>query len=81
MNTAMYDELVMEQRVNVTAMADIVHDLVAGAAAYLHDSRRLRERAEAAGLDAHECAALENLRARLCTGGVGLLGTTTSNWG
>ncbi len=81
MNTAMYDELVMEQRVNVTAMADIVHDLVTGGISRLQDSGWLRERATAAGLDRHEGAALDALRARLLDGGTAFLtATDLGNW-
>lgn len=80
MNTAMYDELMMEQRVNVTAMADIVHDLVIGGISRLQDGGWLRQRAVIAGLSRHERGALEALRTRLLDGGVLLTESPFDHW-
>ena len=81
MGIAGQGELVLEPRVHLTAMAEIVRDLLAGGVARLQDGVWLRERAQAAGLDAQEGAALEALRARLA-GGRALLDTAlASSWG
>ncbi len=80
MNTAVYDELMMEQRVNVTAMADIVHDLVTGGVSRLRDGGWLRQRAAIAGLSRHECGALEALRTRLLDGSALLTGSPFDHW-
>jgi len=80
MNTAMYDELVMEPRLNVTAMADIVHDLVTGGVSRLQDARWLCERTTAVELDRHERGALEALRLRLLDGSTELLRSPFTPW-
>jgi hypothetical protein len=80
MNTAMYDALMMEPQVNVTAMADIVHDLVTGGISRLQDGGWLRERATAAELDRHERGALEALRLRLLDGSMELLQSPFTPW-
>ncbi len=80
MNTAMQGALVMEPQVNVTALADIVHDLVTGGVSRLHDERWLHERAAVAGLDRHERGALEALRARLLDGVALLVESPLSHW-
>lgn len=81
MNTAMHGVLVMEQRVNVTAIADIVHDLVAGGISRLQDGGWLRQRVVIAGLSRQECAALDALRARLLDGSTVLLRSPFDPWG
>src|SRR3954468_9915115 len=63
MDSAVQGELVLEPRVNLTAMAEIVRDLLAGGVSRPQDGVWLRERAQAAGLDAQEGAALDALRA------------------
>jgi len=68
METSMDNTLVVGPRINVAAMADIVQALVVGAEPG-RDARWLRERATAADLEEHACAALEALRARLHEGG------------
>jgi len=81
METGMHGELVMEPQVHVAALADIVHDLVAGGLSHLQDGGWLRARATAAGLDRDEGAALEALRARLLDGGATFLAATgLVNW-
>lgn len=81
MDMGMHGELVMEPQVNVVALADIVHDLIAGGFSRLQDGRWLRERAVAVGLDRHERSALEALRARLLDDGAALLRAPLSPWG
>jgi len=83
MNAGMPGELVMQPRVNVSALADIVEEMVAGSVGLMRDSLWLRERTTIAGLDRHEQAALETLRARLCVSGAALLDaaiTGLGNW-
>lgn len=84
MNTDLYGELAMElqaPQVNVAALADVIHDLIAGGLSHLHDGRWLDKRATAAGLDRHEHSALEALRARLLEGGTLTMDTPISQWG
>ncbi len=81
MDMATYGELAGESRVDVVALAAIVHDLVGGGFARLQDGRWLRERVAAAGLDRHERGALEALRARLLDDGAALLRAPLSPWG
>lgn len=73
--------MVGESQVNVAALADIVHDLVAGGLSRLQDDGWLDERATAAGLDAHERGALERLRLRLLDGSAVLLRASIGLWG
>ncbi len=79
MKTDICGELVLEPRLNVTAMAVIVQDLVGGGVARLQDGRWLRERAQAADLGQHERAALEALRTRLQARGAALLDVAVSS--
>ena len=72
--------LAPEPRVQVTAMAGIVRDLVVGGRARLRDSMWLRRRVAAAGLSPQEGTALEELRARLRAGGVASLETASFQW-
>lgn len=65
---------------NVSAMADIVHDLVAGGLSLLQNAQWLRERAEATGLGLPEYEALEALRARLLEDGTTLLSSGEFWW-
>ncbi len=58
----------MEPQVHVTALVEIVRDLLAGGPSRWGDGTWLREHAAAAGLDAHERAVLEELRLRLGAG-------------
>ncbi len=71
----------LEPQVHVSAMAVIVRELLAGGVTQLPAADRLRERAEAAGLDTHECTALEALRVRLRDGDAALLHTSLDHWG
>ncbi len=83
MNANMPGELVMQPRVNVSALADIVEEMVAGGVSRLQDRQWLCQHATAAGLGQHEQAALETLRARLCVSGAALLDaaiTGLGNW-
>jgi len=73
MDMGTHGELAVESRVDVVALAAVVHDLVAGGFSRLQDGRWLRERAVAVGLDRHERGALEALRARLLDDGAALL--------
>jgi hypothetical protein len=81
MSVAMHGELTMEPQVNVTAMAEIVHDLLAGGVSRLQDGVWLRQRARAAGLAAQESAALEALRMHLAAGRALLEAALASPWG
>lgn len=72
----MTDDMTLEPRIDLTAMARIVRDLLAGGEERLHDAGRLRRHATAAGLGTHACAALEALRQRLCQRGAALLDAT-----
>jgi len=63
----------MEPPVNVAAMADIVEELVASGSSRRRDRQWLCRRPTVAGLDPHEHAALETLRACLCVSGAALL--------
>ena len=67
--TARVHEAVLEPHVHITAMAAIVRDLLAGGRDRLQDVPWLHSCIRAAGLDRHESAALEALRARLCAQG------------
>jgi hypothetical protein len=66
--------------VRVAAMAEIVHDLLAGGDDLLHDVTWLRNRAADAGLNAHERGALDDLAARLRVGGSALLQAISVHW-
>ncbi len=79
MTTAICGELVLEPRLNVTAMAEIVQELVGGGVARSQDGRWVQERAQAAGLGQHERAALEALRTRLHARGAALLDAAVSS--
>jgi hypothetical protein len=81
MGIAVQGELEMEPRLNLTVMAEIVRDLLAGGVSRLQDGVWLRERAETVGLDAQEGAALEALRVRLASGRALLDTALTSPWG
>ena len=65
MELAATDALIAEPPMNVAGMAALVRELLAGGEARRRDARWLRERALSLGLDTHEHAALETLRARL----------------
>lgn len=65
MTTNMYGTPMMGPQFNVSAMADIIHDLVGGGITHAHDGQWLRERVQVAGLGYHEHAALEALRSRM----------------
>lgn len=65
--------------VHITELAAIVRDLVAGGVARLHDDQWFRDRAMAAGLDAHECAALDALRTRMLDTGAVFLEDADAN--
>jgi len=72
MGMGMYGEAALEPGAQVSAMAAIVQELLAGDRARLQDDRWLRQRATMDGLGAHAYAALEALRARLCESGATL---------
>ena len=72
-------ELAVVPHVRVATMAAIVHDLVAGDASRLRDNVWLRRQTTAAGLNQHECEALEALRVRLNEQGARLLDAVTSS--
>ena len=57
--------VIVDPSMNVTGMAALVRELLSGSEERRRDARWLRERALSLGLDAHEHAALETLRARL----------------
>ena len=65
MDSGVYGDLTLEPQVKVAAMAEIVQELVAAGVARLRYAAWLRERTHSAGLDSHECGALEALGARL----------------
>jgi len=69
--TGMVGALIMEPRVDVTAMASIVRALI-GDTGPARDVRWLHERTTAAGLGTHASDALEALRAHLYEGGTAL---------
>lgn len=72
--------LISVPTVRVSALAEVVHDLLAGGSARLHDASWLRERAAAADLSQHEHAALEALCERLRSGGATRLVTSALHW-
>ncbi len=72
----MTDSMTLEPPIDLTAMARIVHDLLAGGEERLRDADWLRRHTAAARLDVHACAALEALRQRLCQPGAVLLDAT-----
>jgi hypothetical protein len=72
----MTDNMTLESQIDLTAMARIVQDLLAGGEERLRDAGWLRRRTAAACLDMHACAALEALRQRLCQRGTPLLDAT-----
>jgi hypothetical protein len=72
----MTENMTLEPLIDLTAMARIVRDLLAGGEERLRDAGRLHTHAVAAGLDGHACAALEALRQRLCRRGMALLDAT-----
>jgi len=71
-------ELEMGPALDLAAMADIVHGLLAGPPARLTDGHWLRAQSDAAGLGLAASGALEALRVRLSTTGATLLRTGTS---
>lgn len=71
----------MGPAINVTAIAEIVHDLLAEGSSAIQNAAWLRERAAAVGLGPHEYTALETLRIRLAAGGTELLrAAATLKW-
>ena len=77
----MYSEMALDTPVHVSAMADIVRDLLAGDRARLQNDQWLRQRAQDAGLDRHERAALEALRMRISQDDPTLCHATSRQWG
>lgn len=77
----MYSEMALDTQVHVSAMADIVRDLLAAEPARRWDDAWLRQRAQDAGLDRHECAALEMLRMRISQDDPTLCHATSRQWG
>ena len=78
----MTDTLTLEPQIDLTAMARIVRDLLAGGEERLHDGRWLHARAADDGVGTHACAALEALRQRLCERGAALVDATAIlHWG
>lgn len=71
----------MAQTVDVRAIADIVHDLLAGGRDRLDDTRWLRDCMAVAGLDREERGALHDLVARLRGDGTLLTRDVSLNWG
>jgi len=81
MTANMYGTPMMGPQINVSAMADIIHDLVDGGATHAYDGQWLRERVRTAGLGDHEHAALETLRSHLSTQGTALLDAAVAAMG
>ncbi len=81
MSTGTYSEAMAVPQVHVSAMAAIVQELLTGEEDRLREGGWLRERTKSAGLDAHECAALDALRERLRAGGGDLSSVTSAQWG
>ena len=78
MSTEMSGILTLQPQVKVTAMAEIVRELVAGGAARAHTSSWLAARTTAAALSPAETSALEALRLRLCACGATMLDAVTA---
>lgn len=76
-----YSEMALDTPVHVSAIAAIVRDLLAGDRARLQNDRWLCERAQDAGLDRHERAALEALRMRVNQDDPTLCHATSCQWG
>ncbi len=72
MGMSTYSAATLEPRIQMTAMAAIVQDLLTGERSRREDSLWLRERAHEAGLGLHAYAALETLRVRLGQSGMAL---------
>ncbi len=76
-----YDELAAEPRIDIVAMAEIVHDLIAGGLFRAQDGKWLLEHSEAAALGRHAYEALQALGERLSESGTAALdGTTSKYW-
>jgi hypothetical protein len=73
MGALLNDVLVMEPPTNVTALAEIVKDLIMGTPQQQQDKALLRTHPLAACLTEHEYAALEALRVQIYERGMTLL--------
>lgn len=70
------NELVNESKVNVSAMAEIVHDLLAGGFSRTQDRQWLQRRTDEAGLSRYEQEALESRQVWLSEHGTAVLEIT-----
>ncbi|MGI8825533.1 MAG: hypothetical protein ACR2JC_07800 [Chloroflexota bacterium] len=67
-------------QIKTSTLAEIVQALIQGRPGRAHDPTWVQERADEAGLDPHDSAALEALHLRLRDGTALLTGWTKSGW-